>query len=783
MRKTAVLIILMLSALAVNAAAIDALSTPEDMIDSIEITGNNTVTSKEILDQISYGIGMTFSAYKTREDIKNLYKSGKFDDIKMSLVKRDGKNILVVEVKEKLQIGKIIIKGSKEIGEGDIKSKLEDEEKLGAKIKEGEYLDEYKLKRALLNIEQLYRERNYYYANAAYALDEVEEEKDGKKIKKVNIELNIDEGEKLKVTAIKATGNKVFSNDKIKGAMKTKEEGWFVSGTYNDDVFIDDLKAILNSYYQEGYVKARINGLSQGELEINRKDVIAKDVKIDREKKIITIEIPVDEGMKYTVKSIDVDGTAIFTAADLTGKMVLKPGKTFDRLQFDRDLSMVRQMYAEKGHIFSQIKDTYVYDEDKGDVAVKVSVTEGPVAYVSGIKVRGNYVTKDKVIFRELLVKEGEPFDSTKIRKSQEAVYNLGFFDNVVIDTEQSDIDKLNIVFEVEERKTGNVGLGAGYSTVEGLVGYVQLSQSNLFGEGKVFSADVQYGNQKKSWQLSYKDPWLLDAPISLGVDLWNIFRNTDYNNQGYDLDTYGFNVSFGHRITEENKAYFTYRYQEDKYSNIQAEYVDVISEGKSQISSISPMWVYDTRDDIFDTSKGLYASGIIQLGGGWLGGDYNYIKEVADVRYYVPSFWKFVLAMRLKVGNGTGYNYSYGSASIPTTEKFYCGGTDTVRGYEERGLGPIGGGDFTVVANVEYKLKLVERVLTLAAFFDSGNSWNNINEINWSEPYLYSAVGVGLRLTIPGTVMVLRLDYGYGLNPEERLDGGKIHFNIGNLF
>lgn len=757
---------------------------PEGLIDEIRIIGNTSVEAKEINDQLSYGIGMIFSRYKTREDIRNLYKTGKFDDIKLYMEKAGDKNILVVEVKEKLQIGKVIIKGNKEVGDGDIKAKLEDEEKLGIKIKDGEYLDEYKLKKAINDIEAMYKERNYYYAAISYTLNETETVKDGKKAAAINVELNVEEGGKLKVKAITATGNNVFSADKIKGVMKTKEEGWFQAGTFSDDQLIEDLKAVLTSYYQEGYVKAKINGLTYGELDLNKKEIVAKEVKIDRELKAITINVPVEEGIRYRIKTFDIAGNELFTNAEFAEKMGSAPDKVYDKIQFEKDLAVIRSMYAEKGHIFAQLKDVYVYDDDTGAVNISVSITEGPVAYVNKIKVRGNYVTKDKVILRELTLVEGEPFDSNKIRKSQEAVYNLGFFDNVVIDTEQVDIDKLNLVFEVEERKTGNVGLGAGYSTVEGLVGYVQLSQSNLFGEGKMFSADVQYGNQKKSWQLSYKDPWLFDTATSLGLDVWNIYKNKDYNNQGYNLDTYGFDITAGRRLTDTQRAYITYRYQEDLYKEIDTDLIGLVPEGRYQISSISPSYTLDTRDDVFDPSRGLYLNAALQIGGGWLGGDYNYIKETVDFRYFVPSIWKFVLALHVKVGNGVPYGYTYGNSDLPITEKFYCGGTDTVRGYEERDLGPEGGlGNFTVVANIEYKLKLVERVLTLALFYDAGNCWDNFNNVNWSDPKLYSSVGGGVRLTIPGTVMLIRLDWGYGLDADKRTPGGKVHFNIGNIF
>jgi outer membrane protein insertion porin family len=757
-----------------------------EIIDEIQIKGLITVDEKNFLDMISYGVGMAYSKYKIREDLKNLYKSGKFEDIKVYLEKKDEKNILIYEVKELPKIGKIIIAGNKEVGEGDIKSKLEsDEEKKKVegeeekKIKENEYFNEFLLKQGIERIKKMYKERNFYNAKVDYSYEIYKDE--NAKGELVKIQINVEEGLKLKVKKITATGNKVFSVDKIKSSMDTKEEGWFISGVFDDDKFIEDLKKILKSYYQEGYVKAKINNYTYGEIDINRAKILKNYVKIDEQTNSIIIEIPIDEGIKYTVKNIKIEGNEIFTSEQILDKIDTKPYKTFDKIQFENDLNIIRNLYAGKGYIFTQVKDSYVYDDDLGNVDINLKITEGSVAYIDKIKIRGNYVTKDKVIRRELYLKEGEPFDANKIRKAQENIYNLGFFDNILIDTEQVDIDKLNLIFEVVERKTGNIGLGAGYSTVEGLVGYIQLTQTNLFGEGKAFQADVQFGNQKKSWQLSYKDPWFFDMPVSFGIDLWNTFKNKAYNNQGYDIDSYGFNLTIGRRFGLLHKLYLTYRYQQDKYSNIRPDLISVIPEGESQISSITPMYVYDSRDDIFDASRGFYASAAIQIGGGLLGADYNYIKTVVDLRYFVPSFWKFVFALHGRLGHAAGYSWNTGNSIVPVAEKFYAGGTDTVRGYEERALGPAGGGNFLIVTNFEYKLKIVERVLTAAIFYDSGNCWNNFNEIDLTNPFLYSSLGFGVRLTIPGTVMVLRLDWGYAL--DNSMPGGKIHFNIGNIF
>ncbi|HDQ25713.1 MAG TPA: outer membrane protein assembly factor BamA [bacterium] len=782
MKKLVFVMVMLASVLSAQAAVVDASDYEYIIIEDIRLNGLETVTEKEVLDTIVYGVGMVYSRYKTRGDIKKLYNTGKFEDIKVSLKNEGGRTVIVYEFVERPIISRILIKGNKQVGDGDIKSKLDIEDQ-SIKIKEGEYYNELMAARAVAEITKMYRDKNFYYAKVSHSLAEHTET--GRELpgKRVRFEIEVEEGEKVKVKSIKAVGNRVFGVDKIKGLMDTKEDGWFVSGVFDEDKFIEDLKKILAAYHREGYVKARIGPYTIGEIDINRGKIIDGYVNIDGENNAIHIEIPVEEGIKYTVKSINASGSSLFEEEYVLDRIETRKGRVFDRAAYENDLNIIRNLFSGKGHIFAQVKENVVYDDDVGAVAIQLEMADGPVAYINQVKVRGNYVTKDKVIIRELNLEEGQPFDSNRIRRAQENIYNLGFFDNIVIDTEQVDIDRLNLVFEVTERKTGNIGLGAGYSTVEGIVGYVQLSQSNLFGEGKGFSADVQFGNQKKSWQLSYKDPWLFDTPTSFGIDVWNIFKNTAYNNQGYDLDTYGFNLSFGRRIGLEHKTFITYRYQQDKFSNISSQLQGIVHEEETQISSITPMYVYDTRDDIFDANRGAYGSLSVQLGGGLLGGDFNYIKTVGDIRYFVPSFWKFVLGMRARVGHAAGYDYSYGSAIVPVVERFYAGGTDTVRGYGERSLGPIAGGNFLVVTNIEYKLKLVERVLTLAAFYDSGNCWMNFDEVDWTNPFLYSSVGFGIRLTIPGTVMLLRLDWGYGLVPEAAPPGGQIHFNIGNIF
>src|SRR5258708_6930257 len=197
----------------------------------------------------------------------------------------------------------------------------------------------------------------------------------------------------------------------------------------------------------------------------------------------------------------------------------------------------IRSAYANKGYIYAGITPAYDYQDARGEVAIRIDISEGNKAYIEEVRIRGNDVTKDKIIRREIKIKPGDAFDSEAINKSRMAIYNLGFFENVGVDTQPgSEMDKLVLVFDVApERKTGTLSVGAGYSSVEGLVGFLQVSQNNLFGNGQSVSAQWDFGNLKNSYQLSFSEPWLLDTHTLLGVDVYHILRTQGYNSQGFD--------------------------------------------------------------------------------------------------------------------------------------------------------------------------------------------------------------------------------------------------------
>jgi outer membrane protein insertion porin family len=438
------------------------------------------------------------------------------------------------------------------------------------------------------------------------------------------------------------------------------------------------------------------------------------------------------------------------------------------------------------------------WDDQNGTVEASLAITENSKAYIERIDIRGNEVTKDKVVRRVLSLEPGDAFDAEAVNKDKMKIYNLGFFENVAIDTQPgSEMDKLILVFDVSpERKTGTLSLGAGYSSVEGLVGFLQVSQNNLFGNGQAISAQWDIGDRKSSYSLSFTEPWLLDRPISFGVDIYRISRNQSYANQGYNQLSTGGSLRLGYSFRgawDAWKVFNTYRYQSDEYSDITPG-LNLVA-GTENVSSITPSIVRDTRDNIFDATKGSYNILSVTFAGGYLGGDRHFIKPVYDVRqhYTTPAIfgWNWlnalVLGLHGRVGYATPYDSgaSTGKDDVPVSERFFMGGTDTVRGYVERSLGgkaSLSGGRFTLLSNVEYGFKPAPPI-KLRAFYDSGNIWENVDAMNWPNVFLYPSVGFGMLFTIPTSVIQIRLDWGYGLVEPDRDPNGRIHFNIGNIF
>jgi len=752
-------------------------SLGENVISDIQVQGNKTIAGTDILSWVKVKTGdrVEDARLVIDRDLKELWKTGKFENLSFSLVPLSDNTVrVVIQVQEKPVLSEIQFKGSQNFPEKELLEKSE--------LKVGSPYDDFIGRAASQKIADYYKEKEYFQAE----VEPVATVNDADN--KVFLTFKIKEGLKVKITRITITGNQAFSENKIKGGMETKEAGWFGGGTYKEETFLQDLKKILVSYAQEGYSKARIFGYGLEDIDLHRQEITAKALAIDEGKKEMAIALEVAEGNQYRLRQVKIAGNIIYSENDLLDRMELRPGSIFNLVTFEKDMHQIRMAYSEKGYIFSDISPDMQYQDDAGAVDVTVIIREGTIARVERVDIRGNGITKEKVIRRELTVKAGEPFDTREIQRSREKVMNLGFFEDVKVTTEPGSTPAEQVlVFDVAERQTGTISLGAGYSSVDYLMGYLQLTQANLFGNGQSVSLQWELGALRQSWQMSFTEPWLFDAPVSFGVDVWNINKHKGYGGLEYNLLSQGGDIRLGRRFDEAWKGYLTYKLESNEYTDVDAVVAGSVQEGRSDTSSITPTLVYDTRDNIFDPSRGNYERFSVEVAGGPLGGDNNFFKYSLDNSMFIPLIWKLVLALHADIGYSYGYNFGVtGFTDVPANELYVVGGTDSIRGYREgimRGGPSVAGGRFKFVTNLELHFPIIGP-LKGVAFYDAGNVWPGFRD-GIESRWLYKGAGLGVRLTIPGTVILVRFDFGYPLDwdPDGRPPSLNYHFNIGNIF
>lgn len=762
-------IVLLLLGQVAEAWAVESYDTA--VISEVEVTGNSTVSREVILGHVKVRPGDRVGDVRllADRDLKALWKTGKFQDVYFAVVPLEDQSVrLRVTVRERPLLRTLGVDGNRALGTAELLDK--------SGLKTGQPYDETTAAAAAKKITDHYKEKEYFQAQVT---TRAEPGPTG-----VALLFQVREGTKVKVVKIRVTGTQAFSEGKIKGFMETKEAGWFVGGTYKEETFKADLKKVLLEYAREGYAKAKLFGYSLQDLDAHLPALLERALSLDTTAKEMTISLEVSEGRQYRLGQVEIKGNIIYSEEELSDRTQLRTGSLFDRVQFETDLQQVRMAYAEKGYIFADVSPELTFNDDSGLVDTIVWVKENTIARIERIDIRGNTTTKDKVIRRELTLSPAEPFDTRQIQRSRERIMNLGFFQDVKVTTEPGSTPAEQVlVLEVEERQTGTISLGAGYSSVDKLMGYLQLTQANLFGNGQSVSLQWELGTLRQSYQMSFTEPWLFDAPVSFGVDVWNIYKAKTWNGQKYNLLSQGGDLRLGRRFDAFQTGYLTYKLESEDYTDVDDELIATYPERRSDTSSITPAYTYDSRDNIFDATQGMLQRLSVEIAGGPLGGDNNYFRYLFDTGYYIPLVGPFVLALHGGFGYVQGYEYSVtGSDPIPLAKRFRVGGTDTVRGYNEGSLSSASGGILKAVGNAEVHFPIIGP-LKGVAFLDAGNSWDSTDEL-MSHTALYKGTGLGIRLTVPGTVILIRFDFGYPLVVKDNEPRNvTVHFNIGNIF
>ena len=498
---------------------------------------------------------------------------------------------------------------------------------------------------------------------------------------------------------------------------------------------------------------------------------------------------------------VSFEGNTVYTSEVLTKFMDLQPGQVLNSVYVGQKVQGINAAYARDGYMLAHVDGIRV--DDQG--VLHVHIVEG---IVEDIIPAGNKKTRDKVITREFVQKKGKPFNKFLVRRSVERVYNLGFFDDVNVRMLPGDQDPNNVIIEIDvlEHKTGTITLGAGYSKSDGLMGIIEFGEDNFRGTGDKFKVHWEIGGKKKykNYQISYLKPWIDSKGTSLGFSFFNREDEyTDYNEDGNEVAEYnkksrGFNISFGRQTGEYTRDYLTlesrkdtykwdsddssgYRYDTDAISNTTGSGNDwnntnpstggswnfasnnYVKNNFGRINSITWQKVYDSRDNIYDPTRGRHISYTAQWAGHGLGGDFDFYKFTAEARMYKKLGAKNVLAFRARGG------FIQGDA--PYSQLFTLGGADSLRGYEDDQFR----GKYMYNATLEFRFPIVKKVSGVL-FTDIGDAWDapNVTWYNSKKTFNYG-VGAGVRITTP--IGPVKLDYGVGKHKN------KFHFSFGTQF
>jgi outer membrane protein insertion porin family len=781
----------------------------DKIVDSIEIefVDLKTVSREAVLARVQIREGMPYSQQLVDRSIRSLYSTLLFDFIEATTEDISANRIKVTfRVKAKYRIEDIIIVGAKEVSRSrlfrDFDSRV------------GGILDERRLQSDADKMLEVYQDKGYTEAKVDFTISRNPETGRGV------VTFNIDEGPRLKIKRIEFIGNNEFSARSLRGVMETKRR-WFLSwltgsGRFDEVVFQEDLEKLRAFYLEEGYLDVSIpeSGVTLSYPTPNQ----------------ILITIQIDEGRQYKVGEVAFEGNEIFDNAALYSILRLLPGDTFSPEKLDEDVQALEDVYGSFGYLDAMARPDRRANVETGNIDLVYRIREGERFDVESIVIEGNIKTKSTVIVRELALAPGRNFNLIYMKNSEARLKNTRFFEDVQVSPETSDIPgRRNLKIRVQEGRTGNLQFGAGFSSIESVVVFFEVSQSNfdlfkwrspiLQGDGQKFRLRGSIGSRSNEVSLYFEEPWLFEQRLAAGFELFR--RESDYNSSFYDELRTGIELFLRKRLFGLIDGQLSYGFQQIDLQNVSSSAPDVILYegliGPRTVSKVGfDIW-RDTRNNLIFTTRGSRFSFSTTFAG--LGGNTEYMKFETRNSLFIPLFETGDQVLQVIARAGTFWSYAetdrpiYSRSTnapdriigyegeVPFFERFYLGGPNSLRGFEYREVSPIPvyndgtlqrepiGGNTYGFGSVEYTLEVAEP-LRLALFYDWG--FVNADDFDFDPGSFNDNWGFGVRLQVLGNP--LRLDYGLPITSSEVTNpdgtevytnnrGGQFNFSFGTRF
>lgn len=777
---------------------------------NISFAGPQNVSEEMVRSNIRVKEGEDYNPVRVDEDVKSLYSTGYFLNVKQSVkFVSDSEIELTYTIQGKPVIRNIVFEGNYKFSDRKLRKTIESEE--------GDPLTRSRLFSDTLAIKERYQKVGRYKTEVEYTF-EIDERSPGF----ANVTFRIIETPKVRIKQINFIGVTAFRKCSIFRRMwhnvigqggencvnlnkviDTRRWRWYISwltgsGVLKDEEFEDDKDKLRDFFRNEGYIDFQIEDTEFVYLN----------------KKRMFINFIVSEGQQYRVGNVEFKGNELYTSEELLNliipkisgrpsRLLLKPGNVFSPAKLNDDLETIRDYYGGRGYIDTDVVAEKIPNIEEGTIDLVYEIVESEPSYIEQIEIRGNEKTKDKVIRRELSIYPGEKFDSVRVKLSKRRLEGMNYFSKVdtrpvpTPSTTRVPFDGVdhvskNLIVGVEEKNTGNATMGVGFSTLDNLVGFVEFSQGNfdlfrwrppLFqGAGQKFRARVQVGTRRQDYLMSFIEPWFLGRKLQFGVDLFH--RELGFVSSVYDETRTGGRISLSKPLWSDFViGTVSYTLENIGIVDVDQNASRIIKEeaGKRLVSRVGLSLAYDTRNSATLPNRGQRTELRTEVAGGPFGADSDFYRLEARTAWYFPGL---VEGHVLEMVGRTGVVEQYGDTQrVPLFDRWYLGGIYNLRGYDFRDvsprdpvtLDPIGGGTY-YYASAEYSVPLIE-MLRLAAFYDIGNVY--------ADPYDYSNIseyndnwGIGLRLNLP--IGPLRLDYAIPITYDQYQDGrGRFQFSV----
>ncbi|MDD2740759.1 MAG: outer membrane protein assembly factor BamA [Rhodocyclaceae bacterium] len=757
MKKT-LLSLLVASLFAAPAIAFDPFVVKDIRVEGIQRTEAGTVFS-----YLPVKVGDTLNDEKAAQSIKTLFATGFFKDVRIEI---DGK-VMVVLVQERPAIAKINFVGLKEF-ENDVIIKALKE----TGISEGRIFDRAQLDRAEQELKRQYLTRGKYAATITTTITPLERNR-------VGINFNIEEGAAARIKQIHVVGAKAFTEKELLGLIELTTSGMLTWYTKNDQYSRQKLGADLE--------KIKSFYLNRGYLEFN---IESTQVSISPDKQDVFITVNVIEGERYQVSSVKLAGDLIVSEEELRGLVTLMPGDVFSRERLNQTTKAVGDRLGKEGYAFANVNAAPEIDKEKRQVAFTIFVDPGKRVYVRRLNISGNTKTRDEVIRREMRQMEGGWYDAERVSASKLRLDRLGYFSEVAVETPavQGTSDQIDVNMNVTEKPTGNLMLGVGFSSTEGLVLSGSIAQNNFMGSGNNVGIQVNTGKINTVYSFSYTNPYFTKDGVSQGFDVYH--RNVDTTTTSvapYRTSSTGGNIRFGFPLSEKESLSFGAGLDStsiETFDDSPLRYKEFSSAfpGANLTIPLSINWVSDGKDSYLFPTMGRYQKAGIEVA--IPGGDLTFYRASYQIQQYFPLSKTFTLMLNGDIG----YADAYGDTTIlPFYKNFYAGGVNTVRGYKAGSLGPRDingdslGGTRRVIGNAEilWGISGMEKSLRIGLFLDAGQVYGAGQDLSLGD-LRYST---GLSAAWISPIGPLKFSFGQALNKQEGDKTESFQFQLGTTF